>query len=56
MINLQGVRPFAEGGNRICYVHPNDKNLCLKITKPEVVKKMYSRIEWDLSGRKGSWK
>ena len=46
MINLQGVRPFAEGGNRICYVHPDDKNLCLKITKPEVVKKMHSNAPW----------
>ena len=36
MINLEGVRPFAEGGNRVCYVHPNNKNLCLKVSKPDV--------------------
>ena len=46
MINLQGVRPFAEGGNRICYIHPDDKTLCLKISKPEVVKKMYQNAPW----------
>ena len=46
MINLQGVRPFAEGGNRVCYVHPDDKTLCLKISKPEVVKKMYQNAPW----------
>ena len=46
MINLEGVRPFAEGGNRVCYVHPNNKNLCLKISKLEVVKKMRSNAPW----------
>ena len=45
MINLEGVRPFAEGGNRFCYVHPDNKNLCLKISKPEVVKKMRSKLK-----------
>ena len=46
MINLQGIRPFAEGGNRICYIHPDDKTLCLKISKPEVVKKMRQNAPW----------
>ena len=46
MINLEGVRPFAEGGNRVCYVHPDNKNLCLKISKPEVVKKMRANAPW----------
>ena len=46
MINLEGVRPLAEGGNRFCYVHPDNKNLCLKISKPEVVKKMRSNAPW----------
>ena len=46
MINLEGVRPFAEGGNRVCYVHPDNKNLCLKISKQEVVKKMRSNAPW----------
>ena len=46
MINLEEVKPFAEGGNRVCYVHPDDNHLCLKISKPEVVKKIYSNAPW----------
>ena len=46
MINLEGVRPFAEGGNRVCYIHPDNKKLCLKISKQEVVKKMRSNAPW----------
>ena len=46
MINLKGVTPFAEGGNRVCYIHPDNKNLCLKVTKTEVVKKMHQNAPW----------
>ena len=46
MINLEGVRPFAEGGNRVCYIHPDNNNLCLKISKPEVIAKMRSNAPW----------
>ena len=46
MISLEEVKPFAEGGNRVCYIHPNNKSLCLKISKPEVVKKMRSNAPW----------
>jgi len=46
MINLEGVRPFAEGGNRVCYIHPDNKSLCLKISKLEAVKKMRSNAPW----------
>ena len=46
MISLEGVKPFAEGGNRVCYIHPDNKNLCLKISKSEVVKKMRSNAPW----------
>ena len=46
MINLKGVTPFAEGGKRVCYVHPDNKNLCLKVTKTEVVKKMQQNAPW----------
>ena len=109
MINLQEAIPFAEGGNRVCYINPEDKSMCLKISKldairsiranapwykklrsaksfddnfreeraykqraiillPEIsnafakryvykrIQLMNSRIEWDLSGRKGDWK
>ena len=46
MISLEEVKPFAEGGNRVCYIHPNNKSMCLKISKPEVVKKMQSNAPW----------
>ena len=46
MISLEEVKPFAEGGNRVCYIHPNNKSMCLKISKPEVVKKMRSNAPW----------
>ena len=46
MINLEGVRPFAEGGNRVCYIHPDNNYLCLKISKPEVIAKMRSNAPW----------
>ena len=46
MISLEEVKPFAEGGNRVCYIHPNNKSMCLKISKPEVAKKMRSNAPW----------
>ena len=46
MISLEEVKPFAEGGNRVCYIHPNNKSLFLKISKPEVVKKMRLNAPW----------
>ena len=46
MISLEEVKPFAEGGNRVCYIHPNNKSMCLKISKPEVVKEMRSNAPW----------
>ena len=46
MISLEEVKPFAEGGNRVCYIHPDNKNLCLKISKSEVVKKMRLNAPW----------
>jgi len=46
MISLEEVKPFAEGGNRVCYIHPDNKSLCLKISKSEVVKKMRSNAPW----------
>ena len=46
MINLHGVKPFAEGGNRFCYIHPNNRNLCLKVSKLEVVKNIRLKAPW----------
>ena len=46
MINLEEVKPFAEGGNRVCYIHPENNHLCLKISKPDVVVNMRSNAPW----------
>lgn len=32
---LQGVEPFARGGNRLCFVHPEDPGLCVKVRRPD---------------------
>ncbi len=45
MISLEEVKPFAEVSNAFA-------NRYIK----RRIELMYSRIEWDLSGRKGSWK
>lgn len=34
MIRLNNQRPFASGGNRICYRHPEQKDRCLKVLRP----------------------
>ena len=46
MISLEEVKPFAEGGNRFCYVHPDNNHLCLKISKPDIVEKIRSNVPW----------
>ena len=46
MINLNGVKPFARGGNRACYRHPDIGNLCLKITHPGLPKKLKRKAPW----------
>lgn len=35
MLQLQSRQPFARGGNRLCYVHPDDPNLCVKVRRPD---------------------
>lgn len=46
MIDLRGVKPFATGGNRRCYVHPDNPNLCLKVSRKEVISERYSKLTW----------
>lgn len=36
MIDLMKSEPFAEGGNRLCYIYPKKTYQCLKITKTQV--------------------
>lgn len=35
MIYLSDQRPFASGGHRLCYVHPEDDGKCIKVLRPE---------------------
>lgn len=46
IIDLSGQRPFAEGDNRVCFIHPNDPSRCLKVMKPAVVERQYARAPW----------
>jgi hypothetical protein len=32
---LKTLTPFASGGNRVCYVHPEHPNRCIKIRRPD---------------------
>tara|TARA_B110000305_G_C19123864_1_gene485610 strand:+ start:33 stop:278 length:246 start_codon:yes stop_codon:yes gene_type:complete len=48
MINLNGVNHFAQGGNRLCFVHPLKKDICLKVSfegQSEKVKKIQLGIK-----------
>ena len=46
MINLNGITPFAEGGNRMCYVHPDNPNRCLKVIHPGLLEKIKENKSW----------
>tara|TARA_Y100001935_G_scaffold255217_1_gene267141 strand:- start:124 stop:759 length:636 start_codon:yes stop_codon:yes gene_type:complete len=46
MINLKGITPFAEGGNRLCFVHPDKPNRCLKVIHPGLLKKIKRNKSW----------
>ncbi|MDX2481486.1 MAG: YrbL family protein [Desulfuromusa sp.] len=35
MILLKPIKPFAEGGNRLCFVHPEDAGFCIKVRRPD---------------------
>ncbi|MFI2809708.1 MULTISPECIES: YrbL family protein [Microbulbifer] len=34
-ILLAPEKPFARGGNRLCFVHPDDDSLCIKVRRPD---------------------
>ena len=46
MIDLSNVTPFAEGGNRKCFVHPNNKDRCLKVVHTGLVEKIKKNKPW----------
>lgn len=45
-IDLNGCSPFSEGGNRWCYVHPNNPSRCLKVLKTGRVEQLRARASW----------
>ena len=46
MIDLSNVTPFAEGGNRKCFVHPKNKDRCLKVVHSGLVEKIKKNKPW----------
>ncbi len=35
MLRLSLEKPFAQGGNRLCFIHPEDSGLCVKVRRPD---------------------
>ena len=35
MLLLSNAKPFARGGNRLCYVHPDNPKVCIKVRRPD---------------------
>lgn len=35
-MRLSGLAPFARGGNRLCFVHPERPDVCVKVPRPDV--------------------
>ncbi len=52
MIDLNGVKPFAEGGNRRCFINPQNPNQCLKILHPGLLDKINKTRPWYKKARK----
>ena len=46
MIDLNGVKPFAEGGNRKCFINPQNPNQCLKVLHPGLLEKLNKDRPW----------
>ena len=46
MINLDSIKPFAEGGNRMCFVHPDNPGRCLKVVHPGLPSKIKNSKSW----------
>ena len=46
MIILSDASPFAEGGNRKCFVHPDNPNRCLKVVHPGLLEKIKKNKPW----------
>jgi hypothetical protein len=42
-IDLKSLVPFAQGANRYCFQHPENRDRCLKVIRPENIKARYNR-------------
>lgn len=34
-LELQNLQPFAQGGNRLCFIHPDHPDRCIKVRRPD---------------------
>lgn len=46
MIDLSDQTPFASGGNRLCYRHPQHPDLCVKIMRPGRARELRQNAPW----------
>ncbi|GAB2874289.1 YrbL family protein [Microbulbifer echini] len=46
MIDLNNRDPFASGGNRFCYLHPQDPQKCVKVMRPGRTRVLLNRAPW----------
>ena len=46
MIDLNEQQPFASGGNRHCYRHPQYRDRCVKIMRPGRIAELRKRAPW----------
>ena len=56
LLRLAHLRPFAVGGTRRCYVHPEDATLCVKVLRPDrtAAARLADAKGWrKLKGRRG---
>ncbi|WP_444924020.1 YrbL family protein [Microbulbifer sp. DLAB2-AF] len=51
MIDLNNREPFASGGNRFCYQHPQEPHLCVKVMRPGRTQILLDRAPWYKRGR-----
>lgn len=46
MIDLSHSEPFASGGNRFCFRHPENPTLCVKVMRPGRTAELLARARW----------
>ena len=34
-LRISHLKPFAQGGNRLCFIHPDDPQKCIKVRRPD---------------------